>query len=419
MGKTMRVLKKERRRETMKKLFSVTIICFMAMVNIGLYAQEKDTTQTEIKLELIWEKEFPEPVPEKVYGGITDVAFDKNRRGLFCPTVVVTGNHENAREIVYLDSMGNVMKTKKLKEWTQVRVSSNGKYIAIMHPDKYDGEFYYGPVDIETIDGKFVKRLGGVYGDRWWLSPKGNEIIMKEIWTDDDIYYFRGIPGKDTANLTKKEGDFTLFAGKPAIKWTGTENKYLQIGNLIGNLPGSGLPNGHSIAISPDGNYIAIPKAISKGKSYIYHLQLYTKYGILLKEFDLNKKGWLLSSFSHDSKYLVVAVKNLVFLIDVAKRKILWRYESDVPYQVLNLGTTLDFPSEPPFYVAGVFCHYSKNPLEKIMIFSKEGNVLIDLSIGKTLNRLWRIAFKVNSNGDMLCYVDGHKIRVFKLRGVK
>ena len=53
------------------------------------------------------------------------------------------------------------------------------------------------------------------------------------------------------------------------------------------------------------------------------------------------------------------------------------------------------------------------------MIFSKEGNVLIDLSIGKTLNRLWRSAFKVNSKGDMLCYVDGHKIRVFKLRGIK
>ena len=297
MGKIMRVLKK-RRRETMKKLFISAIIALMA-INLGLYAQGKDTTQAEIKLELIWEKEFPESIPERVYGGITDVAFDKNRGGLFCPSVVVTGNPENAREIIYFDSTGEVVKRRKLKEWSQVRISENGKYIGIMHPEKWDKEFHYGPVDIINLSGKLVKRIEEVYGSWWWVSPKGNEVIEKEVWIDNDIYYFRGTPGKDTANLTKKEGNFTLFAGKPAIKWTGTENKYLQIGNLIGNLPGSGLPNGHSIAISPDGNYIAIPKAISKGKSYIYHLQLYTKYGILLKEFDLNKKGWLLSSFSH------------------------------------------------------------------------------------------------------------------------
>jgi hypothetical protein len=374
-------------------LILITLSFIYPIISSGA---EKDS----VSLNLIWEKEFPEPIPGKVCGGIYDVAFDKNRGGLFCPTVVVTGNSENAREIIYFDSTGEVVKTRELKEWTQVRISSNGKYIAIMHPEKYDGEFHYGPVDIETISGKFVKRIDGVYSSWWWVSPKGNEIIEKDIWADADIYYFRGTLGKDKANL-----------------WTGTENDYLQIGNLIGNLPF--LPNGHSIAISPNGNYIAVPKAIANDQSYTYHLQLYSKYGVLLKEFDLDKKGWVLSSFSKDSKYLVVAVKNLVFLIDVSKKRILWRYESNDPYQLLNLGTTPDFPSDSLFYVAGVFYRYSKNPLERIMIFSIEGKVILDLFMGKVLNRIENLTFKVNKKGDMICYVTANKILIFNLRGVK
>ena len=410
MGKTMRVLKKERRRETMKKLFISAIIALMA-INLGLYAQGKDTTQAKIKLELVWEKEFPEPVPGKVYGGIADVAFDKNRGGLFCPTVVVTGNSENAREIIYFDSTGKEIKTRKLKEWTQVRISSNGKYMAIMHPDKYDKEFYYGPVDIETISGKKVKRLGGVYGTWWWLSPKGNEIIMKEIWTDDDIYYFRGTPGKVKANLTKKEGDFTIFDGKPAIKWTGTENKYLQIGNK-------------RVTASPDGKYVVISKYVPKGKSYVNHLLLYAKDGMLLKDFDLNIKGSLRRKFSSDSRYLVASVENLVFLIDVEKRKILWRYEFKDPYQKLNMTPTIDF-SLNPFFIAGVFYHHRhehtepRKSNEHIVIFSKNGEVIFDKFLSKTLDTLGKVVLRVNSKGNMLCYVTPHKIRVFKLRGIK
>jgi hypothetical protein len=279
-----------------------------------------------------------------------------------------------------------------------------------MHPEKYDGEFHYGPVDIETISGKFVKRIDGVYSSWWWVSPKGNEIIEKDIWADADIYYFRGTLGKDKANLTKKEGDFTLFDGKPAIKWTGTENDYLQIGNNMVGL--SEMLHWSLIAISLNGKYVAIP-----------NLLLYTKEGILLEKFDLEKNAMVLPSFSPDGKFLAVAVKNFVYLIDVKETKMLWRYESDDPYQLLNLCAYLDFPSEPPFYVAGVFWHYEKagfkNPSERIVILSKEGKVLLEFSLGKGLNRLGSCEFKVNKTGDMLCYVTAHKIRIFNLRGLK
>jgi len=49
----------------MKRLFLSAIIAFLA-INLGLYAQEKDTVQVEpeVKLELVWEKEFESPVSD-------------------------------------------------------------------------------------------------------------------------------------------------------------------------------------------------------------------------------------------------------------------------------------------------------------------------------------------------------------------
>ncbi|TET46758.1 hypothetical protein E3J62_03220, partial [candidate division TA06 bacterium] len=302
-------------------LIIATGLALLGLAEVRAAQGEKNQKST---VELVWDKEFPE--------GITDVAFDKEREGLFCPSVIVTGNCENAKAILYLDSSGKVIKETKLKEWTQVRISQNGQYIGIMHPEKYDGEFYYGTVDIIDRAGKLVKKVDEVYGTSWWVSPGGNEIIEKSVWDDDDIYYFRGTSGKGRADLTKSKGDISMFAGTQAIKWSETESAYLQIGTLIGNLPC--LPNGHSIAVSPDGDYVATPRAIPQGNDYIYHLLLRRNNGILLEEFDLEKKGWVLSSFSPDGKFLTVAVRNLVFLIGVGKKKILWKYESDDPYQL-------------------------------------------------------------------------------------
>ena len=390
----------------MKQVFLAIII---ALMTVGLYGQQPNLAPAEgrIKLELIWEKEIPE--------GIADVAIDKARGGLFCPTVVVTGNCENAREILFFDTLGRIERRMKLKEWSQVRISDNGKYIGIMHPEKWDGEFHYGPVEIIELSGKLVKKVGTVYGTWWWVSPKGDEVIVKDVWSDDDIYYFKGTPGKDKANLTTGEGDVTMFAGIPAIKWSGTESGYFQIGNLISNL--ECLPNGHTISSS--GDYVAIPKAVSRNKDYVYHLLVY-RNNVLLKEFALEKKGWVLSSFSPDRRFLAVAVENAVFLFDLTEKKRLWKYESDDPHQILNLGTTLDFSTDSLFYLAGVFCHYenmgSKDPAERILIFSKKGKNLLNSIISENLHRMEKIDFKVNPKGDQLCYVTNHSIRVFQLR---
>ena len=382
----------------MKQVFLAIII---ALMTVGLYGQQPNLAPAEgrIKLELIWEKEIPE--------GIADVAIDKARGGLFCPTVVVTGNCENAREILFFDTLGRIERRMKLKEWSQVRISDNGKYIGIMHPEKWDGEFHYGPVEIIELSGKLVKKVGTVYGTWWWVSPKGDEVIVKDVWSDDDIYYFKGTPGKDKANLTTGEGDVTMFAGIPAIKWSGVKNGYLQIGNKV-------------VTPSPDGNYVTFVKYMAGGNGYVDHLLLYTRDGRLVRKFNLNKGGSLFTIFSPDSRFSVAVVENLVFLIDVENKKILWKYESNDQHQALNRSSTIDFSSSPPFYIAGVFHHHEhlgpKLRDEKIIIFSQQGKVILDTIITKTLDTIGKNILRINQKGDMLCYVTGRKIRVFRLR---
>ena len=374
-----------------------TSLVFLSFAGVAI-PQEEEQQKHKATLELIWEKEFPE--------AIVDAAFDEERDGLFCPTVVVTGNNENARAILFLDNTGETVKLTKLKEWTQVRISENGKYLGIMHPEKYDGEFHYGPVDIIDMSGKLVKKIEGVYGSWWWVSPTGDEVIVKDVWADDDIYYFRGTPGKSMANLTKHKGDISMFAGMPAIKWTGTDNRYLQIGS-------------RGVIVSPDGEYVAILKYVAKADSYVNHLLLYTKDGALLKDFNLNRQGSLRTAFSPDSRFLVASIQNVVFQMDVEERKILWRCESDDPRQVLNVSSTIAFPPGPPFYVAGVFHHHEhmgpKRYNERIAVLSREGEVVLDTLISETLDTMGTNVLRASKKGDMLCFASAHKIRVFQL----
>lgn len=381
---------------------SVLILVILTPARVTTAQNEEEQKKPQVTLELIWEKEFEE--------GIVDVAFDKQRQGLFCPTVVVTGNTENAKAILFLDDRGTIAKSMKLKEWSQARISENGRYIGVMHPDKYDKEFHYGPVDIRDISGEIVKRIDEVYGTWWWVSPNGDEVIEKSIWADADIYYFRGTPGKGEANLTEPSGDISTFAGRPAIRWTGTENKYLQIGNK-------------RVTSSVDGKYLAFPEYVSQGEKVTNRLLLYHSKGVLLKDFDLKTGGSLHASFSPDSRFLAVAVENLVSLIDVERRKILWTYESDDPHQVLNRSSTIDFALEGPFSVAGVFHHHEhlgpEMRDERILLFSMQGEVILNALISKTLDTIGRNILKVNEKGDMLCFVSGHKVRVFQVGRTK
>jgi hypothetical protein len=383
-----------------KLALTLCIITPLALLSSPSALESDDkprNTNQRVTLRLVWDRSFPD--------GIVTVAFNEDRAGIFCPSIVVEGKAEWSKAILFLDGNGDQYKKIELAPWSQVRISRNGKFIGIMHPEKHDKELHYGPVAILNAAGDSIRRFGEVYGSGWGVSPTGREIACREPFSDDDIIYFTGINGERTANLSKGEGNILLFDGMPAAKWADTDNGYLQIGD-------------NGVFCSSNGRYVALPKYVQTDSGSVAHLILYTHDGIPLKDFDLGVSRSLFASFSDDGRYLVVAVKNLVFLIDVTDTKILWLYESDDRYQVLNRSSRIDFCLEP-FYVAGVFHHHRHSVYgerdERLIIFSADGEVIADTVITKVLDKSGTTSLKVSKTGDMICYVTGQRIRVFQL----
>ncbi len=216
----------------MRKLFLLAMVCFMIMVNIRLYAQEKGATQgeTEIKLELIWEKEFPE--------GIIDVAF----QGLdnLMPKVVVTGNDPRwgCKEVYFFNREGNVICSRRLmgvvfdkygnviNSWAygglaRAVISQNGKYVGIFEPKKFT-EKEGSPIgNVEIIDstGSVVNSfpLGSRY---YWVSPYGNEIIAGYPILNDAIFTIINKEGSRNVDLSKTEKSEYMLGDKfKVIRW--------------------------------------------------------------------------------------------------------------------------------------------------------------------------------------------------------
>jgi len=88
---------------------SVSFVLLLVLVVANLaVAQGEEQEKQSVRIELVWEKEFPE--------GITDysnVYFDKEKRGLFCPSIVVTGGGEDCKGVYFLDSTGKVTYERK------------------------------------------------------------------------------------------------------------------------------------------------------------------------------------------------------------------------------------------------------------------------------------------------------------------
>jgi hypothetical protein len=396
-----------------KLAFTICITFLLVFLSFPLALESEhkvQDTDQHVVVRLIWERSFPD--------GILDVAFDEDREGVFCPSIVVEGEPAWSKAILFLDGNGDEYKKIELAQWSLVRVSPNGRYIGVMRRKAYEKQFQCGPVDILDTAGVFVRRFKEGCGHVWLVSPTGKEIACWDGFSDDLLIYFTGINGKRSVNLSKWEGDVILFDSMPAAKWKDIDNGYLHIGGLLqidGYLRG---PNG-IVFCSPDGKYVALSKYFPSDSGSVAHLVLYTHDGIPLRDFDLAVSRSLFASFSDDGRYLVAAVKNLVFLIDVTDRKVLWEYESDDQYQVLNRPGTIDFCPEP-FYIAGVF-HHKSSPVygerdERLIIFSANGEVIADTLITETVDPAGDVVLRVSRAGDMICYVTEQRIRVFQVR---
>lgn len=130
-----------------------------------------------MSLELVWQKEFPD--------GIVDVAFDKERGGLFCPSMIVTGGRfRSCRKIYFADTRGRISYQKELKSLNGIacaRISENGKFVAMLEPNRLDGEGQpIGKVEIIDASGNVVLSSNG-HGAIVWVSSLGKSLCMEVL----------------------------------------------------------------------------------------------------------------------------------------------------------------------------------------------------------------------------------------------
>jgi outer membrane protein assembly factor BamB len=174
----------------MKKLFVSAIIVLVA-INLGLYAQEKDMTQaeSEVKLELMWEKEFE--------GVINDYVVETNKIGEALLRVVsfLKDNGKKA-EVHFLNLKGLATKKSDVElirlrsepeiggdVYGGVLTSKNGKYIGLFQVTKRDPE-RIGEISFHLYDkaGNFL-----------WTKTSWN-VRPSMLLSDGSILSFEGEP---------------------------------------------------------------------------------------------------------------------------------------------------------------------------------------------------------------------------------
>ena len=158
----------------MKRILLVSIIVLLA---IGPYAQEKDTVQVEpqIKLELVWEKEFESPISDFTLNIAKD---DKSY-----PNVVVLGS-----KVVILDDKGKKsIEIKGLEGGSDFfSISESGNHIihSRWHHDKDGKEVEECIVHIYDLTGKLLWKTPNIAPARYpKLSPNG-EYLVGTSWAE-------------------------------------------------------------------------------------------------------------------------------------------------------------------------------------------------------------------------------------------
>jgi len=141
----------------MKSIFLSLIITLIA-IGLGLYAQERETTQTEPKvtLELAWEKECDVPIAN--YIGDVD-----EKGNVVLRSVTLLG--ESTTDVRFLDAKGqSVVTTLKLKSLTAGRLlqSKAGTYIGNYEITK--GK----PGDVEEVSFSLYGKDGALL----WMNPQ-------------------------------------------------------------------------------------------------------------------------------------------------------------------------------------------------------------------------------------------------------
>jgi len=392
---------------TRRKLFLTTIIALMATVPIGLYAQEKVQEEPQIKLELVWEKEFPE--------GMVDVALYEST---LIPKVVVTGNDSRwgCKEVYFFDKDGTVLYSQKLmgvvfdkygqiiNPWSyggaaSAIISKNGRYAGIFEPKKFT-EKEGNPIgNVEIIDSTGTI-LNHFPLDSWyyWVSPHGNEIVSAYPIMDIPIFSIWNKQGRKTVNLSKtSDPAYSLGNSLKVIGWRGSKD----VDNLVAVYDSTLKSHYKSFAIPTTSygythsNYflLILPKAnkfaLSTRSEFI---KLYNENGKLVESVEYPVGGRAIFS-SPNNRYLLIRLKRTSILYDIESGKEIVRTNISPSYAVATNNGEFFLLKEDSLYFIN----------QKGMISSKF-KILQKKKDDET------ILVKTNPAGDRLCIVTNLRI---------
>ncbi len=398
----------------MKRILLVSIIALMA-TTLGLYAQEKDSAQAEpqIKLELVWEKEFESPVSDF---SLTEI------NGMPALQVVVT-----ADKVQFLAKERKEISTRSLQlNWNEswvygVSFSRNGEYIGI-------SKYHYG------IYGRIQE------GSEFQVYDKAGNLLTIRVVTDNykpsillnnGAFLISGVLEDARIFLEQLDGTRKLIFDygdmRPSTYISVAQNSNVFALNVSGigvilyddtgkEIWKRSIENSHAagIGISPHGSYIAC-----FGKKWGNTLFLYTLKGNILWEKPIGA-GTHFISFSPDEKFLAVyATWSGIWFFSVKEGKLLWRYPADKIGKKINSNFTrsiysLDVSTNGAFVVCADGGGTRELPVgdtSVVYLFDKKGDIVWKMELKIQQQRAPNVRFTddgrhliVSNSNNLYCY---------------
>ena len=162
----------------MRRFSLLAIVIALMAMNSGLYAQEKDTAQTESKVELkvVYEKTFDEPIVNVIFDTATVNIEEAKKRGwkeegftneekikgkvLISYPKVVFGVQEARLEARFYDKNAQIINRLTLKEYEGVYLSPNKRCILVSKiPDEWNPQYSGGT--LYDLDSKKIWEIDG------------------------------------------------------------------------------------------------------------------------------------------------------------------------------------------------------------------------------------------------------------------
>ena len=414
----------------MKKLLFIVIVALVA-INIWLYAQEKDTVQAEpeIKLELVWEREFEEPVIDFTIGTTKD--------GEPYPDVVVLGSQLGSKALI-LDS-----KEKKLSDLKGLEEGFNFFGISesknhIIHSwwrhDKEGKEVEECIVYIYDLQGKLLWKTPNIAPTRYPLLSPNGEYLIGPSWAEVLLVKKDGTIKLINPRQNKRRALMRIFFavsgnsefwainfGEPYADESVQVVTYDPYGVELFRKAMEPMGLAYGIAISKNGEMIGVVSPNKKNNFF----NLFDKKGNILwtaKGLSSMAEQWIVFS-PLDNYVLVTSLGGNLKYFDVSTGQLNWEYS--IPKEEISVNQDpgigfiphmeIAFSSDENLVV--VSGEYKKTNRNCLLVFEKGHGLVSTYSLSPS-NRGFLPKTKFTLNGDF--YVsNGKKLLKFALRRSK